>query len=130
MSDNNLFTGHGEPTPKPRVLNAGFFGTVDDAFASRSLHLPTRAHLQQEILVEDAENLTSQTEEATERQSESDARDLDVGRLHCMRGVKACGMNDMSVSHAVSFASPFSQSSTFSERKVLISNTVTGGDRC
>jgi len=39
MSDGNLFTGHGGPMPKSRVLNAGFFGTVDDAFSSRSLNL-------------------------------------------------------------------------------------------
>lgn len=26
--------------PVSRVLNAGFFGTVDDAFSSRSLHIP------------------------------------------------------------------------------------------
>ena len=36
----NLFTGHGGPMPVSRVLNAGFFGTVDDAFSSRSLHIP------------------------------------------------------------------------------------------
>lgn len=42
MNSDNLFTGHGSPMPVSRVVNAGFFGTVDDAFASRSLHFPGR----------------------------------------------------------------------------------------
>lgn len=37
---DNLFTGHGGPKPTSRPVNAGFFGTVDDAFSSRSLYLP------------------------------------------------------------------------------------------
>lgn len=40
VNGENLFTGHGGPMPTSRVVNAGFFGTVDDAFASRSLFLP------------------------------------------------------------------------------------------
>lgn len=39
MSSDNLFTGHGGPMPKSRVLSAGFFGTVEDAFSNRSLQL-------------------------------------------------------------------------------------------
>lgn len=40
----NLFTGHGGPMPTSRAVNAGFFGTVDDAFSSRSLFLPAASH--------------------------------------------------------------------------------------
>ena len=40
VDGDNLFTGHGGPMPTSRVVNAGFFGTVDDAFSSRSLFLP------------------------------------------------------------------------------------------
>ena len=69
----SIFCGVGSPRPKPRVLNANFFGYVPDAFDSKSLKVGEEAPAdKRKRLAKEAEERAKEEEEEEERRKQEE----------------------------------------------------------